>query len=99
MDDHLGYEKHEVKNKKILNSRNRHSRNIVASEYGDVQLEIPRDRQGEFEPAMQQMGMRLLNVPIISSDSYVVMTGCRCILNELLFSDSVLLVRRLISSY
>ncbi|WP_144266498.1 IS256 family transposase [Paenibacillus curdlanolyticus] len=50
MDTHLGYEKHEVKNKETANSRNGKSRKIVTSEYGEQEITIPRDRQGEFEP-------------------------------------------------
>jgi putative transposase len=50
MDDQLGYAKHDVKNKETKNSRNGYSKKTVTSEFGDVEIEIPRDRQGEFEP-------------------------------------------------
>lgn len=50
MDTHLGYEKHEVKNKATANSRNGKSRKTVISEYGEQEIAVPRDRQGEFEP-------------------------------------------------
>ena len=50
MDTHLGYEKHDVKNKQIKNSRNGKSKKSIISEYGDQEIQIPRDRQGEFEP-------------------------------------------------
>ncbi|MEB3103303.1 IS256 family transposase [Ferviditalea candida] len=52
MDHHLGYEKHDVKNKETSNSRNGHSQKTVTSEFGDVEIGVPRDRQGEFEPAI-----------------------------------------------
>ncbi|GFN33976.1 hypothetical protein PCURB6_42360 [Paenibacillus curdlanolyticus] len=50
MDTHLGYEKHEVKNKATTNSRNWKSRKTVVSEYGEQEISVPRDRNGEFEP-------------------------------------------------
>jgi putative transposase len=50
MDTHLGYGKHDVKNKAIRNSRNGKSKKTVTSEYGEQEIAIPRDRQGEFEP-------------------------------------------------
>ncbi|WP_420168181.1 transposase [Alicyclobacillus hesperidum] len=50
LDTHLGYAKHDTKNKTTDNSRNGHSRKTLASEYGDVEISVPRDRKGEFEP-------------------------------------------------
>lgn len=46
----LGYAKHDVKNKQTTNSRNGYSKKTVCSEYGDIELKVPRDRDGEFEP-------------------------------------------------
>jgi transposase-like protein len=50
MDTHLGYEKHEVKKKSTANSRNGKSKKTITSEYGDQEIVVPRDRDGEFEP-------------------------------------------------
>lgn len=50
LETHLGYPKHDTKNKTTDNSRNGHSRKTLTSEYGDVEISIPRDRNGEFEP-------------------------------------------------
>lgn len=50
LETHLGYAKHDTKNKSTDNSRNGHSRKTMTSEYGDVEIAIPRDRKGEFEP-------------------------------------------------
>jgi transposase-like protein len=50
MDQNLGYEKHDDSNKQTENRRNGHSKKTVRSEYGDITLEVPRDRDGEFEP-------------------------------------------------
>jgi putative transposase len=49
MDDHLGYDKYEIGEKETANSRNGYSKKTVKSELGEVELSIPRDRQGEFE--------------------------------------------------
>jgi putative transposase len=50
LDTHLGYAKHDSKNKTTDNSRNGHSHKTLTSEYGDVEISVPRDRKGEFEP-------------------------------------------------
>ncbi|WP_281884140.1 IS256 family transposase [Paenibacillus sp. YYML68] len=50
MDTHLGYDKHDVKNKQTGNSRNGKSKKTVVSEYGEQEIFVPRDRLGEFEP-------------------------------------------------
>ena len=48
LDETLGYGKHEVNSKS--NSRNGYSKKTIKSELGTVSLDIPRDRNGEFEP-------------------------------------------------
>jgi len=50
MNQHLGYEKHASQGKKSGNSRNGYSFKKVNSTLGEVNLEIPRDRNGVFEP-------------------------------------------------
>jgi putative transposase len=50
MDTHLGYEKHEKTDRTNRNSRNGKSHKTITSEYGDQEIAVPRDRQGEFEP-------------------------------------------------
>lgn len=50
MDIKLGYSRDEAAYKKTDNSRNGYSPKTVRSELGPVQLDIPRDRKGEFEP-------------------------------------------------
>jgi len=50
MDTQLGYDKYEVSEKQTQNSRNGYSKKTVRSELGNVELNIPRDRNGEFEP-------------------------------------------------
>ena len=50
LDEHLGYEKYAVEEKQTDNSRNGHSKKTLRSEYGEIEIEVPRDRKGEFEP-------------------------------------------------
>lgn len=46
----LGYSKYDYRNKDTGNSRNGHSRESMHTSYGDMQIDVPRDRNGEFEP-------------------------------------------------
>jgi transposase-like protein len=50
MDEHLGYEKHSSEGDHSGNSRNGKTKKTVRSHYRKVELEIPRDRNGDFEP-------------------------------------------------
>ena len=50
MDDHLGYEKHGYEGVGSGNSRNGYSKKTIASQFGESEIMIPRDRNGEFEP-------------------------------------------------
>lgn len=52
LDTHLGYAKHDTKNKQTDNSRNGHSHKSVESELGEIELEIPRARKSDFEPVI-----------------------------------------------
>ncbi len=48
----MGYEKHDGTGKKTANSRNGSSPKTLKSEQGDITVEVPRDRSGEFEPML-----------------------------------------------
>lgn len=50
LDDHLGYGKYEHAGGSSVNSRNGHSSKTVTTSFGDMDLPVPRDRSGEFEP-------------------------------------------------
>lgn len=52
MDATLGYEKNQKGDSDIENKRNGYSTKTVKSQYGEIPLEIPRDRNGEFEPKL-----------------------------------------------
>jgi putative transposase len=50
LDHELGYAKHDVAQKQTTNSRNGKSKKTITSEYGEQEIRVPRDRNGEFEP-------------------------------------------------
>lgn len=50
MDEKLGYSKYDYQNKDTDDSRNGYSKKTVTSSLGDIELDIPRDRNGDFEP-------------------------------------------------
>lgn len=52
LDEELGYSKYDYKNKTGTNSRNGHSRKTMKTSFGELELAIPRDREGEFEPQL-----------------------------------------------
>lgn len=52
LDSELGYSKYDYKNKQTSNSRNGHSTKTVQGSMGEMELQIPRDREGEFEPQL-----------------------------------------------
>lgn len=54
LDEHLGYERYDNKHKETTNSRNGYRNKKVKSDFGEVTLSIPRDRNGDFEPKIIQ---------------------------------------------
>ena len=50
LDDELGYSRYDYRNKSTDNSRNGHSSKTLRTSFGDVEVLVPRDRKGEFEP-------------------------------------------------
>ena len=50
MDEELGYSKYDYRNKDTENSRNGYSKKTMHTSYGDMDINVPRDRKGEFEP-------------------------------------------------
>lgn len=50
MEDDLGYSRYDYANKEADNRRNGHSKKTITSSMGDLTIDIPRDRDGEFEP-------------------------------------------------
>ena len=52
MSAHLGHDKHEPVANAVGNTRNGSSRKTLKGEFGELPIEIPRDRQGSFEPQL-----------------------------------------------
>ena len=52
LDEDLGYSKYDYKNKEGTNSRNGHSQKTIKTSFGNIEIETPRDRNGEFEPQL-----------------------------------------------
>ena len=62
LDNHLEYDKYEhSKDKKTKNSRNGHCKSkTVKTEYGNIEIETPRDRNATFEPVIIEKGQTRL---------------------------------------
>ncbi|OAA18597.1 IS256-like element ISKol2 family transposase, partial [Kosmotoga sp. DU53] len=58
LEEELGYSKHDYRNKETDNSRNGYSKKTVNTSYGKIELSIPRDRKGEFEPIVVKKHQR-----------------------------------------
>ena len=52
LDDELGYSKYDYRNKDTDNSRNGQSSKTLRTSFGEVDVSVPRDRKGEFEPQL-----------------------------------------------
>jgi len=61
MEHHLGYAKHDPAGKNTGNSRNGKSSKCVRSVHGEIELDIPRDRNGSFAPELVKKGEKQLN--------------------------------------
>src|SRR5579872_1697570 len=56
MTDHLGYEKHDAAGHHRGNTRNGKSRKNLNGDFGQLELETPRDRKATFEPKIVAKG-------------------------------------------
>ncbi|MEY9934463.1 putative transposase [Catenulispora sp. GP43] len=59
--DHLGYDKHDPAGKNGGNSRNGSRSKTVLTEVGPVEVDVPRDRDGSFEPKIVAKRQRRLS--------------------------------------
>lgn len=50
IDEHLGYSKHSNLGDNSGNSRNGYSKKNIKTRFGETELRIPRDREGDFKP-------------------------------------------------
>ena len=61
LDEHLGYPKHAVEGRNRGNSRNGTRSKTVLTEVGEIELEVPRDRDGSFEPKIVRKRQRRMS--------------------------------------
>ena len=59
--DHLGYGKHDADGRDGGNSRNGRRAKTVLTEVGPVEIDVPRDRDGSFEPKIVPKRTRRLS--------------------------------------
>ena len=60
LDEHLGYPKHDPAGNGSGNSRNGSSRKRLKGQYGEVEIDAPRDRNSSFEPQFVKKGQSRL---------------------------------------
>jgi len=60
MTAHLGYAKHALEGRNTGNSRNGTTGKSILTGEGELEIEVPRDRRGEFEPQLVKKGQRRL---------------------------------------
>ena len=49
---HLGYEMHDPKGNNSGNSRNGNGKKTIKGDFGELEIEVPRDRNSEFDPKL-----------------------------------------------
>jgi putative transposase len=63
MSEHLGYDKHDPVVRDLVNSRNgNRSKTVLTGSSGQVDLDVPRDRDGTFEPVIVKKRQRRVSV-------------------------------------
>ncbi len=76
--DHLGYDKHDAAGRNSGNSRNGARSKTVLTDVGPVEITVPRDRDGSFEPkivAKRQKRLTGVDEMVISLSAKGLTTG------------------------
>jgi hypothetical protein len=60
MEEHLGYEKHQIEGRNGGNSRNGRRAKTVLTEIGPVEIQVPRDTDASFDPQIVKKRQRRL---------------------------------------
>jgi transposase-like protein len=60
MTTHLGYEKNAREGSNSGNSRNGKTAKEVKGDFGEIEIQVPRDRNSQFEPQLVRKGQRRL---------------------------------------
>ena len=58
--DELGYTKYDYRNKSGENIRNGYSKKTLKTSFGETEIKVPRDRNGEFEPQLVKINQTTL---------------------------------------
>ena len=58
LEECLGYSKYDYKNKAAPNSHNGHSKETIKSDHGKINIKVPKDREGEFDPKIVKKNKR-----------------------------------------
>jgi len=61
MDEHLGYTKHSSEGNGTGNSRNGKTRKTIKTKSGKLNIEVPRDRNGSFQPVLVPKRKRMID--------------------------------------
>src|SRR5215213_1252724 len=62
MAEHLGYDKHALEGRNLGNSRNgKRAKTVLTDSCGEVEIEVPRDRDGSFAPQLVKKRQRRLS--------------------------------------
>ena len=61
LDEELGYTKYDYRNKQTDNSRNGYSEKTLKSSLGEMEIAVPCDRKGEFEPQLVKKNQTTLS--------------------------------------
>jgi Transposase, Mutator family len=75
MTDHVGYERHDPAGRTSGNSRNGTRTKTVITDVGPVELAVPRDRDGRFEPKLVAKRLRGVDEMVISLTAKGLTTG------------------------
>lgn len=69
MTEHLGYEKHDTAGKQTANSRNGvRPKTVLTETTGPVEVDVPRGRQGTFEPVIVARSLNSCQRPDVGDD-------------------------------
>ncbi len=52
LDDELGYDRYDYENKNTTNSRNGYGKKTLKTSYGEIDVKVPRDRDGDYDPVI-----------------------------------------------
>ena len=61
LDEELGYSKYDYRNKETDNCRNGYSEKTLKTSLGDMDVSVPRDRKGEFDPQLVKKNQTTLS--------------------------------------